>query len=219
MIRACLFDLDGTLLYTLTSLAFSGNEALKAFGYSPEPEEAYRYYCGEGAHVLVERIMKKNNDTDPEHIEEAFKIQKTALLQKASLGVHPYEGMTETLKELKKRGIKIAVCTNKPHDAAVSVIEDSFGKGFFDCIVGQRDPLRRKPYPDEALYVCKTLQVLPEECLYFGDSGTDMKTAKAAAMKGYGVLWGYRTENELLENGAEGLISNPMEILDLCDKC
>lgn len=212
MTEACIFDLDGTLLYTLTAIANAGNAVLKHFGYPPEPEDAYRYYCGDGAANLVRRILEKNHDTDPSHIEEGTKINNAVLEKEASLGVHPYEGMRQVLCRLKERKIKLAVCSNKPECAVKPTISEAFGDELFDAVVGQHEPLRIKPYPDMPLECCRLLGVRPENCLYFGDTGTDMKTGKTAGMKTYGVLWGYRMEKELVENGADGLLSLPCDI-------
>ncbi|MDO4478651.1 MAG: HAD-IA family hydrolase [Lachnospiraceae bacterium] len=212
MKKACVFDLDGTLLYTLESIAFAGNAALALLGYPPEPEEAYAYYCGEGADVLVRRILEKNGDTEPSHFEKAVAMHRKTIHENASLGVRPYAGIPEALKALKAKGLKLAVCSNKPDNATREGIREMFGEDVFDVVMGQKDPLKRKPWPDMPLAICDTLGVTPSECLYFGDTGTDMQTARAAGMTGIGVLWGYRTKEELMENGAVRLIADPSEI-------
>lgn len=213
MKKACIFDLDGTLLYTLTSIAVSGNEALRHFGYPDEPEAAYAYYCGNGSDILVERILKKNNDTDPEHFQIGCAIVRETIREKASLGVKPYEGIVDTLKELKSRGIKLAVCSNKPDEAAQVAVREQFGD-LFDFICGQKAPRRLKPAPDAPLYVAENLGVKPEACLYIGDTDVDMQTGKAAGMTTLGVTWGYRTRLELTENKADYIIDIPHEILN-----
>ena len=109
-------------------------------------------------------------------------------------------------------GVQIAVCSNKPHPAAVKVIDRMF-PGIFDLVVGQSDQIRRKPSPDGALYIAKTFGVRPEECMYVGDTATDMKTGKAAGMFTVGALWGFRDEQELRENGADELAKKPEDLL------
>ena len=107
--------------------------------------------------------------------------------------------MPETLKELKKRGVKLGVCSNKPHEAAVKVVERMFGSQIFDAVMGQSDSVRKKPAPDGPLKIAEQFGIKPEECMYLGDSGTDMQTGKAAGMYTVGVLWGYREKEELLK--------------------
>ena len=215
--RAAIFDLDGTLLYTLTSIASAGNAVLRRFGYPEEPESAYRYYCGDGADTLVRRILDKAGDGDPAHFEEGCRLNREVLRANADLGVRSYEGLKEALETLKRRGFLLGVCSNKPDNAVQSVIPEVFGAGLFDAVCGQKDDLRLKPCPDMPLAVAEMLGVQPSACLYFGDTGTDMRTGYAAGMTTVGVLWGYRTEEELLENGAGCLIKEPGEIPELLE--
>ena len=213
--KAAVFDLDGTLLYTLTSIAAAGNAVLRHFGYQDEPESAYRYYCGDGADTLVRRILDKAGDSNPAHFEEGCRLNREVLKANADLGVRPYEGLKEALSELRARGFLLGVCSNKPDNAVQEVIPEIFGPETFDAVCGQREGLRLKPSPDMPLCVARMLGVEPSECLYFGDTGTDMRTGRAAGMRTIGVLWGYRTEEELINNGAERLIRTPCEIPDL----
>ena len=128
--------------------------------------------------------------------------------------------MPETLKLLKQNGVKLGVCSNKPHEAAVKVVERMFGNQIFDMVMGQSDSIRKKPAPDGPLKIAEAFGVSPKECMYLGDSGTDMQTGKAAGMYTVGVLWGYREKEELLENGADALVESPEDILDLYEeKC
>ncbi len=214
-IKACLFDLDGTLLYTLTSIAKAGNAVLEAFGHPIEAEENYRFYCGDGADELVRRILAKAEDEDPSHFAEGCRINREVLKANALLGVRPYEGLPETLRILKERGLLLGVCSNKPDNAVREIIPGIFGGDLFDAVCGQREDLALKPKPDIPLTVLKSFKADPAECLYFGDSATDMKTGKGAGMTTVGVLWGYRTEKELLDGGADRVIRYPEEILEL----
>ena len=214
MKKACIFDLDGTLLYSLVSIAEAGNRMLAHFGYPPEPEAAYGYYSGEGADKLVERILFKNEDHDPAHYEEGCRVFRGIIKDLASYGVYAYEGVPAMLTALKAAGVKLAVCTNKPDNAAQKAVRDMFGEQF-DYICGQKPGLRLKPSPDAPLHIAEELGVTPEECLYIGDTATDMKTGKAAGMATVGVLWGYRTYEELRDNDADIIIEKPAEIIAL----
>ena len=218
MIKACIFDLDGTLAYTLDSMATVGNAVMEKFGLLRMPVENYKYYCGNGADMLVKRLLIDAGDPELVHYEEARKLYRKQFDEDPFYKIQHYPGMQDTLKKLKENGVKLGVCSNKPHEAAVKVIEKMFGNEEFDMVLGQMESIRKKPAPDGPLKIAKTFGVLPEECMYFGDTGTDMQTGKAAGMYTVGVLWGYRERKELLENGADILVETPEEILKVYEK-
>ena len=128
--------------------------------------------------MLIRRALKDAGDPELTHYEEGQRLYREMFAADPMYKVVPYEGMPETLKELKKHGMKLAVCSNKPHPAAVKVIAQLFGEEF-DLVVGQSDAIRRKPAPDGPLMVAEKFGVKPEECLYVGDTSTDMQTGKA----------------------------------------
>ena len=111
--------------------------------------------------------------------------------------------------------VPIAVCSNKPHEAAIHVVESVYGPGFFNRIQGQTAEIPRKPSPIGALAIADALGARPEECLYFGDTNTDMQTGNAAGMFTVGVTWGFRPRQELIDNHAMELLDRPEEILTL----
>ena len=123
--------------------------------------------------------------------------------------MHAYDGIPELLEKAKKLGIKIGVVTNKPHAQAVAAVEHVFGKGYFDIIVGEKEGTPKKPDPTMALIAAKELGAAPEECLYFGDTNTDMKTGKAAGMTTVAVLWGFRGREELEQYDPDYMIETP----------
>lgn len=216
-IKACLFDLDGTLLYTLEAIASAGNRMLKELGYPPEEVDAYRYYCGDGADVLVERCLKKAGAFTEENYRTGCILNRRFLSEDPLKGVRPYDGMTEVLAELKKRSIMLAVVSNKPDGAAKETIHHAFG-ALFDHVEGQREGIPRKPDPAIALEAAAALKVKPGECLYIGDTGTDMLTGRRAGMVTVGVLWGYRDAEELIQNGASRLIRESGEIIGILEE-
>jgi phosphoglycolate phosphatase len=118
------------------------------------------------------------------------------------------------LAQLKQRGFRLAVVSNKPDDFVKKIVTQLFG-GNFDAVIGQREGVARKPDPASIFEACEAMGIEPQGCLYLGDSGVDMLTAKAAGMFPIGVLWGFRDRAELLENGARALIEHPSEILAL----
>ena len=131
--------------------------------------------------------------------------------------VEPYEGIRELLEELKKRGIRIAVLSNKPHARALDNVEGIFGKGYFDRISGQKEEIPRKPDPAGAFLTAEGLGVQPGECLYIGDTATDMETGKAAGMDTAAVLWGFRSEEELRACHPKYVVRHPKELLKLVE--
>ena len=213
-VKACIFDLDGTIIYTLKAIALAGNRMLDALGYAPLPEDEYRYYCGDGSRNLVIRCLKKAGGFTPENVEAGDRLNRMYLAERPLYGARPYEGMTEALETLKREGIGIAVFSNKPDDAARESVSGVYGS-LFDHVQGQTDKVPIKPDPAGALAAAARLGAEPEECVYFGDTWTDMRTGENAHMYTVGVLWGYRDRKELEENGADEVIAAPREILDL----
>lgn len=213
MLKACIFDLDGTLANTLDSMAYVANEIMEKFGLTPQPVSNFKYYCGEGANMLVRRCLRDAGDPDLNCYEVMGCLYRERFDANPLYNVTCYEGIPELLKELKKRGVRLAVCSNKPH-VPQKVISRMFGDTF-DTVIGQREGIRRKPAPDSALMGAKELGVSPSECLYIGDTGTDMQTGNAAQMHTVGVLWGFRTREELEANHAGVIIERPEEIIKI----
>lgn len=211
MRKACIFDLDGTLAYTLDSMARPANEVLRGLGLRTLPVENFRFYCGEGADMLVKRCLADAGDQELVHYEEAKRRYRERFAREPLYGVRCYEGMEDALERLKGQGVRLAVCSNKPHEAAVRVVS-SLLPSLFDVVIGQQEGIRRKPAPDALLLAAGRLGVSPRECIYFGDSGTDMLTGRGADMLTVGVLWGYRKKEELVEKGAELLLERPEDI-------
>lgn len=214
MIRACIFDLDGTLAYTLESMAHTANRILVQLGLRELPTENFRYYCGDGASVLVRRVLRDAGDEKLTHYEKMEHLYREAFRKDPMYGVTPYPGIPEVLEELKKEGAKLAVCSNKPHEATKNVIGKMFG-GTFDAVQGQQQGLPLKPAPDGALRLATELGVRSGECMYIGDTHTDMETGNAAGMITVGVLWGYRDRKELLESGAMLLAETPADLRNI----
>jgi phosphoglycolate phosphatase len=211
MIRACIFDLDGTILYTLDAIALAGNRMLEELGFPAQPVDDYRYYCGDGSDNLVRRCLKKVGGDTEDNLDAGYILNRKFLAEKPNYHVHPYEGMEQALRTLKAQGIRIAVVSNKPDDSAQMTVHAQYGD-LFDHVQGQGNGVPIKPDPTGALRTAETLGVKPSECLYFGDTWTDMKTGRNAGMHTIGVLWGYRDRKELEENGAERIIERPDEI-------
>lgn len=215
MYKACIFDLDGTLADSVESIANSANNAIMEFGFEPNAVERYKEFAGDGADEMLKRSLIAAGDNELEYFEQVKARYKELFTKDCMYKVKPYEGITELLDNLKDKNIKIAVLSNKPHLRAVDVVEQLFGKDYFDIILGQTEHINRKPSPDGALIIADELELLTSECIYIGDTNTDMITGKAANMYTVGVTWGFRDMQELLDNGADLIIDSPLELLDI----
>ena len=211
--KACIFDLDGTLTNTLESMTYSVNLTLKEMGLSQITKDQCRMFVGNGARVLIEESLKVSGDLKASRIEEGMKIYGRIFDQNCTYHVTPYEGIPEMLKALKDRGIHLAVLSNKPDRQTVKVVKEIFGDNIFDYAQGQKDGIRRKPAPDGVWYLMEQMQVSKEECLYIGDSEVDAATGKNAGLKTIGVLWGFRDRKTLETAEADHLIERPEELL------
>lgn len=213
MKKAVIFDLDGTLSDSIHSIKYSGDKAMEAFGYGPFSVEQYQYFVGDGAANLVKRALEAGGDVKQEHFEEAYALYREIFKENCMYRVRPYEGIPELLAALKAQGVKIAVLSNKPHPETVNVIETLFGKGYFDVIRGQEEGVPIKPSPEGVFRILGQFGLTAADILYLGDTATDMKTGKSAGAFTVGALWGFRTQVELEEGGADAMIGHPLELL------
>ncbi len=213
MIKACIFDLDGTLLRTQESIARPVNKTLVHFGLQPQPVEKYNYFAGDGLETCLQRALKAAGDTNAEHLKEGMPLCRAWFAEDPLYQVEPYPGITDLLGELKNYKIRIAVLSNKPHNEAVKVIETVFGRGYFNCILGQSERIPKKPDPAGAWELLQIMQVARDECLYLGDTDTDMQTGHNAGLYTIGVTWGFRSREELEKNHADRIIDHPMNVI------
>lgn len=211
--KACIFDLDGTLTNTLESMTYSVNLTLEEMGLSKITKDQCRLFVGNGARVLMEKSLKAAGDTDASRIEEGMEIYGRIFDRNCTYHVTPYEGIPEMLKALKDKGIQLAVLSNKPDRQTVKVVKAIFGEELFDYAQGQKEGIRRKPEPDGVWYLIEQMHVSKEECLYIGDSEVDAATGRNAGLKTIGVLWGFRDRKTLETAGVDDLIDRPDELL------
>lgn len=211
--KACIFDLDGTLTNTLESMTYSVNLTLEEMGLSKITKDQCRLFVGNGARVLMEKSLKAAGDTDASRIEEGMEIYGRIFDRNCTYHVTPYEGIPEMLKALKDKEIQLAVLSNKPDRQTVKVVKAIFGEELFDYAQGQKEGIRRKPEPDGVWYLMEQMHVSKEECLYIGDSEVDAATGRNAGLKTIGVLWGFRDRKTLETAGVDDLIDRPDELL------
>lgn len=214
--KACIFDLDGTLTNTLESLTYSVSETLKEMGLPPITQEECRSFVGNGARILMEKALAASGDVNGSRIAEGMEIYGRIFDANCTYHVTPYEGVRRMLAELKERGMKLGVLSNKPHRQTVKVVREIFGEGVFDCVQGQQEGIARKPDPEGVYRLMEALETSKEECLYVGDSEVDIRTGKNAGIKTIGVAWGFRTRDILEAAGAETIIETPGELIRNC---
>ena len=206
--KACIFDLDGTLADTLRSIAGFGNDTLNAFGLPAIPVEEYKQLVGNGADVLMDRMLRTVGAQLPPEERKRFRQEYDRRYEAQPMRfVVPYPGLPELLGELKSRGLKLGVLSNKPDNMTRYIAGELYG-AVLDGVHGQRAGVPKKPDPTALLALAGELGVEPGEVLYVGDSGVDMDTGRNAGMDPCGVLWGFRGREELLAHGASYLAAD-----------
>lgn len=214
--KCVLFDLDGTLVDSLADLADSMNSVLTRQGLPPHPVQAYRYFVGDGIIKLVQRAL-------PAEAQQQNLVQDCVQKMREEYALHwadttrPYPGIAELLDTLATREIQMAILSNKPDALTQEVVKKLLPDWHFAVVAGARETLPKKPDPAGALRIANLLHLEPADFLYLGDTNTDMQTARAARMFAIGALWGFRTADELKENGAQALLAMPMELCPLLD--
>ena len=213
MKQCVIFDLDGTLVHSLPDIAAAMNRSLSKFGLPVFEESAYKYKVGNGVLKLTERCVGERKDLF-DQVKAAYMADYA---QNNRVLSRPFRGVEEMLRALIQRGIPAAVLTNKDQGDAENMLGHFFPDIAFSVIRGRTEGVPLKPDPAGALLIARQLDVSPADCLYVGDTSTDMNCGNAAGMETVGVLWGYRPREELTANGARHLISDPMELIDLAE--
>ncbi|MBE6566091.1 MAG: glycerol-3-phosphate 1-O-acyltransferase PlsY [Ruminococcaceae bacterium] len=210
--RLCIFDLDGTVLDTAPSIAHYGNLALQAHGIEPIDEREYQYFAGDGAKNLIRRMLEYRSCYSDELHASVFKVYNELYNADVTCKTVIFDGLKDTLDSLKADGYRFAIVSNKPDFAAKTVANALYGEGYFDRIVGQKEGSALKPDPGEVFAVMKELDASVQNCVYVGDTDTDMKTGKNAGLYTIGVLWGFRERDELEASGADAIVATPKEL-------
>lgn len=216
MKQLVIFDLDGTLLNTIEDLGTAVNYALEQRGYPTHSLSSYPYFVGNGVSRLIERALPENART-----EEEITLLRRAF--KEYYGEHntdytrPYEGIPELLEALQKRGLKLAVASNKYQRAVDKLIRYYFPNIRWAAIEGQKDDYPIKPDPSIVFDILSKVPTAKSDVLYVGDSGVDMETARRACVESVGVTWGFRSRAELEQCYADHIVDDVEQILDYID--
>ena len=211
MYDTIIFDLDGTLLNTLEDLKDSTNYALTECGYPPRSMEEIRRFVGNGVRKLMERALPCQVDT--EEYERVFSLFKTHYRVHCNDKTGPYEGIMDLLKELKRRGYKLGIASNKMK-SAVLALDEMYFQGLIQCATGVEEGIPPKPDPYLIENLLKELGSKKEHTLYVGDSQVDVETARRTGLYMVTVLWGFRNREELTKAGGSNFIEHPSELLN-----
>ena len=214
MYKTIIFDLDGTLLDSLTDIYTSVNVALSAYGLPNRTKEEVRAFVGNGIVKLMERAV---GIVDYPQMDGVMSVVEKHYGEHCKDETKPYDGVMEALRKMAAAGIKTAVVSNKP-DFAVKLLAEEYFHGLLLDAVGENESvgIRKKPAPDSLLAVMQTLGATAEETLYVGDSEVDIQTAKNAGVACLSVTWGFRSREFLIESGATLLADTPFEMLQYC---
>lgn len=217
-IRALVFDLDGTLINTLVSLANCYNRVLSAHGYQTHPTDAFRYFIGNGARRCLTACLEASSELGSlsgDDIEALLAAQQVDYRDTWKQNVVIYDEVLELIGSLRMRNLSIAVLTNKDQEFAAECVRHFFPNTDFHIIQGFERDVPHKPNPIGALKVARALQLSPSEIALLGDTKVDIETALAAGHVSIGALWGFRDRQELELAGAQYLVEAPLEVLKL----
>lgn len=207
-------DLDGTLVDTLEDLADALNRVLRGEGAPGHSLATYKLLVGKGIHDLVAQALPPKKRS-AETIARCYQRMLAEYGEHCLVKTRRYDGIAELVRGLRAADVRLAVLSNKSDELTWRIVESLFGRGDFDVVMGARPEMPLKPDPTGALLISDRLGVAPARMAFLGDSGIDMLTATAAGMIPVGAAWGFRSKDELVENGASAVLDHPLELLEL----
>jgi len=211
---AVIFDLDGTLADSLQDIADAMNRTLTHFNYPVYNYEEYKYFVGKGLKSLVYQCLPEGRKEE-KYINETLSVMMMEYEKSCTNETALYKGISELLTALINKDYKLAILSNKADTLTQKIVNRLFNNWEFSVVLGANERFPRKPAPDAALFIADEMNIDTKEILYLGDTDIDMKTANAAGMYAVGVSWGFRTKEELAENGAKQIIDYPTDLLNL----
>ena len=211
--KAVIFDLDGTLIDSIQDIALCTNQVLEKLGHKTHPLDAYQNFVGDGALMLISNALQDN--VSEKTIEKALELFKNIYGDKIHKNTKPYIGIYEMLDSIKHIDLHLTILSNKPHPFTVEFINHFFKDYPFVEVHGQKEDVPKKPHPQGALNIAKSLNLDPKDIIFVGDTPTDIKTAKNAGMYSVGVSWGYRGVEELQEAQADIIAKDPQHLAQI----
>lgn len=218
--QGLIFDLDGTLLYTLEDIADAENGALAELSLPPLPVDEFRLIVGGGADNIAKKLMpaEMQSEQNIRTFVDRFRFFYNLIWNNKT---RPYDGITDLIETLLKKGLRLAVLSNKPEEFAMKIVDYYFPDWqginrplIFSHVIGQRVDYAVKPDPTQALKIASDWNLKPEEIGFIGDSDIDIITAKNAGMVAIGAAWGFRGEEELVSSGADIIVKTPSDLLN-----
>lgn len=217
-IKLCIFDLDGTLVNTISDLAASVDFAMKKLDLPTHTIEEYTSFVGDGTLLLIKRSLSENLRNDHDVLHQSHAIFTEHYSNHYADTSSAYDGITETLNDLKSGGVKLCVYSNKPDAFTKAIVTKLFGEDLFDVIIGARDGFPKKPDPTVENNIINSFGLEKENCIHIGDSDVDVITAHNAGIKCIGCTWGFRSRECLESASADYIIDHPCEILNFFAK-
>ncbi|ACF12546.1 Haloacid dehalogenase domain protein hydrolase [Chloroherpeton thalassium ATCC 35110] len=211
---AVLFDLDGTLINTLGDIGNGVNAILRKNGFPEHDIPTYKNFIGDGVRELMSRALP-DGVVDEDFITQCVAEFETYYQAHYDVETTLYPGIEDMLDHLAAKGVKFSVFSNKPYDLTHQCVKGILGKWTFLEVLGPKEGIPKKPNPYGAKRIIEKLAISPDQFLYLGDSGVDMKTATSVGMYPVGALWGFRTKEELLAAGAKKTVTHPSEVVRL----
>lgn len=211
--KGVIFDLDGTLVNSLEDISDSMNTVLKHHNYPPHSYEAYKDFIGNGINQLVKKALPKEHNNEIQ-VKCCFNKMIEIYRDNCTVKTKPYNGIIELLDSLVARNIKLGVFSNKSDEFTKKITAVLF-PNYFESVVGLTVESLKKPNPIKAIEISKSLGLEPKEIMFIGDTGVDMQTANNANMLAVGVLWGYRSKEVLISNGAKQILDKPLDLISI----
>ncbi len=216
MIKAVIFDLDGTILYTLIDLANAMNAMLREYGYPEQHDlDCHRMAIGTGARNYVKGCLPQAVQSNDEQVDRCLATYRRLYNENTSVETKPYDGISDVLAFLTEQNISINVLSNKPDEPTKALVDLWFSDYGVDYAFGERVGVPRKPDPFAPLEIAEKLGLSPSEMAFIGDSDVDITTGKNAGMVSIGVLWGYRSQDVLEAAGAAHLAKTPQDLINI----
>lgn len=213
--KLIIFDLDGTLVNTITDLANSTNFSLKMMNMPTHQENEYYNFVGNGIEKLLERAMPvaQRSSENLRIIRNIFVEHYNAHCIDSS---KTYPQIHSLLKTLISKGYKVAVASNKFQNGVEIIIEKLLNDIPFSSVFGSREGIDKKPNPQIVFDSMKEANITNlKDVLYIGDSDVDMETAIAADVDACGVTWGFCPRKNIATYNPKYLVNEPSEIVEI----